>query len=223
MCDNETIQGIEFSDLPDVSAPLVIDMSSNFLSKPITQWNKIGLVLACAQKNFGISGVTVVIVRKSLLERPLKPFCPITLDYRTQVKNGCLYNTPPSFAIYFAGLEFKWIEEIGGVEYLEKRNKSRAKKLYKAIDESDLFVNVVKPQFRSSMNVPFYRKEGLLYKNDSLDLQFLDFLAERNIVNIGGHATVGGFRASIYNAVSDDAIDALIKAIQEFPGFNIIE
>ena len=216
-CDNETIQGIEFAEFPDVPAPLIIDMSSNFLSKPITQWEKVGCIFACAQKNFGVAGMSVVIIRKDLLERPCKPFCPITMDYRTQVKANCMYNTPPTFAIYFANHIFKWIEEKGGLEAIAKFNKEKSDKLYKAVDESPIFFNKVKPEWRSRMNVPFFRS----YEENvpEIDAKFITFCGGRKIKTIKGHVSVGGFRASIYNSCTMEAIDALIAAIKEFPGF----
>ena len=218
-CDNETIQGIEFTKLPDVPAPLVIDMSSNFLSKPITEWNKIGCVYACAQKNFGCAGMSVVIVREDMLERPLKPFCPITLDYRIQVKNGCMYNTPPTFSIYFANLIFKWIQKQGGLEVMDALNKKKSAKLYEAVDKSPHFVNRIKPEWRSRMNVPFFRPDGYENKDVEKDAKFVNYCAERKLLTLKGHATVGGFRASIYNACPEEAVDALIKAINEWQGW----
>lgn len=218
-CDNETIQGIEFPKFPDVPSPLVIDMSSNFLSKPITEWNKVGLIFACAQKNFGCAGVTVVIVREDLLERKPCSFIPVTLDYRVQLKADCMYNTPPTFPIYFANLVFKWVEKNGGVEGMLERNKIKAAKVYKAVDESPHFVNKVKPEFRSLMNVPFFRPDGYEKKDPDTDAKFINFAKARKIQTIKGHQSVGGFRASIYNACTDEAIDALIAAINEWTGF----
>jgi len=218
-CDNETIQGIEFPKLPDVPAPLVIDMSSNFLSRPITEWEKIGCVFACAQKNFGVSGMSIVVVRKDMLERPLKPFCPITLDYRTQVKNDCLYNTPPTFAIYFANHIFKWIEEKGGLKYMDEYNKKKAERFYEALEKNDKFVNRVKPEWRSRMNIPFFRPDGYENMDIKQDEKFVAFCKERKILTVKGHKSVGGFRASIYNACPEAAIDALIKAMNEWPGW----
>ena len=219
-CDNETIQGIEFQQFPDVKPPLVIDMSSNFLSKPITQWDKVGCIFACAQKNFGPAGMTIVVVRKDLLEqRKLKPFCPITLDWRIQVANKCLYNTPPAFPIYFANLVFKWILKKGGIAALQEINRQKAAKVYEAIEKSPHFVNKVKPEWRSVMNIPFFRPDGYEVKNPDLDLKFINFCAERKIQTIKGHVSVGGFRASIYNSCPMEAVDALCKAIEEFPGF----
>lgn len=222
ICSNETIQGIQFQTFPDVKVPLVIDMSSELFSRRITEWNKIGLIFACAQKNFGVSGMTVVIVRKDLLEsRKLRPHCPITLDYRIQVQNKCLYNTPPTFAIYFANLIFKWIEKKGGIAKLEEINRKKAAKLYEAIDKSQYFENRVKPEYRSIMNVPFFRKpDGYEVKNPELDSQFLNVCTSKKLLTLKGHATVGGFRASIYNAMPEEGIEALVNAIKEFPGFK---
>jgi len=218
-CNNETIQGIQFQNLPDVPAPLVIDMSSDFVSGPITGWEKIGLIFACAQKNFGVSGMSVVIVRKDLLERPLCPYCPITLDYRTQIKNDCMYNTPPTFSIYFANHIFKWIEERGGLAAIYQYNKEKAARIYAAIDNSPHFVNKVKPEWRSIMNIPFFRPNGYEVKDADLDNKFLNYCTAKKLLTLKGHVSVGGFRASIYNACPEEAIDTLIKAIQEFQGF----
>jgi phosphoserine aminotransferase len=220
ICANETIQGIQFPELPTVPAPLVIDASSEFLSRPIAEWHKIGAIFACAQKNFGVAGFTVLIVRTSLLERPLKPLCPLTLDWRVQLKNKCLYNTPPTFAIYFGNLVFKWIEANGGVDAIESANKAKAAKLYKAIDESPHFENHIDPRVRSVMNVPFFRKGGVQVRNPAIDKAFLDFCLERKLMALGGHQAVGGFRASIYNAMTAEGVDALVRAIQEFEGFS---
>lgn len=221
VCDNETIQGIQMKTLPDAPAPLVVDMSSDFLSRPITEWEKIGLCFACGQKNFGCAGMSVVIVRKDLLERKLMPYCPITMDYRTQVASKCLYNTPPTFAIYFANLVFKWIEKQGGLEAVSKRNEEKAAKVYKAIDDSPYFVNKINPEVRSTMNCPFFRQpDGYEVKKPELDKKFIDFAATKQCSTLKGHVSVGGFRASIYNAMTDEGIDALVKAIEEFPGFE---
>ncbi|OHS93896.1 aminotransferase, class V family protein [Tritrichomonas foetus] len=220
ICSNETIQGIQFDKLPDVPTPLVIDMSSELFSRQITEWNKIGLIFACAQKNFGVSGMTIVIVRKDLLERPLQSHCPTTLDFRVQVKNKCLYNTPPTFAIYFANLIFKWIEAQGGIERLEEINREKARKVYEAIDNSPFFENRVKPEYRSIMNIPFFRKpDGYEVKNQELDNIFLNLCSSKKIMALKGHASVGGFRASIYNAMPAEGIDAFINVIKEFQGF----
>jgi phosphoserine aminotransferase len=207
ICVNETIQGIQFRELPDVPVPLVIDASSEFFSRPINEWHKIGCVFACAQKNFGVSGLTVVVVRTDLLGRPLRPLCPITLDWRVQLKNKCLYNTPPTFSIYFANLVFKWLETKGGVAGIEKVNAIKAEKLYRAIDTSPHFENRVEAGVRSVMNVPFFRTGGYENRNAAIDKAFLDFCAARNLTSLGGLAFVGGFGASLYNAMAEEGVD----------------
>jgi phosphoserine aminotransferase len=195
-------------------------MSSDFLSRPITNWDKIGCLFACAQKNFGVAGMSVVIIRNDLLNRPTKPFCPLTLDYRIQEKHESMYNTPPAFPIYFANVVFKWILDRGGVLEIEKINQQKAAKLYDAIDQSPHFYNKVAQTVRSEMNVPFFRKSGDEIRDDKKDAEFLEFCAKRNIRTLKGFATVGGFRASIYNAMSLEGVEALVQAIQEFPGFS---
>lgn len=222
ICANETIQGIQFQSFPDVPSPLVIDSSSELFSRKITEWEKIGLIYGCAQKNFGLSGMTIVIVRKDLLaERKLLPHCPLTLDYRLQMEHQCMYNTPPTFAMYFSNLIFKWIEKNGGIAKLEEINRRKASRLYEAIDSSKYFENRVKTEFRSMMNVPFFRTpDGYEVKNDELDNKFLQYCEERKLVSLKGHSTVGGFRASIYNAMSEEGVNALIAAIHDFQGFE---
>jgi phosphoserine aminotransferase len=219
ICSNETIEGVQFREFPNVSAPLIIDMSSDFLSRPITNWDKIGCIFACAQKNFGIAGISVVIVRKDLLERPVKPFCPLTLDFRVQEKHGSMYNTPPTFPIYFASTVFKWIEDIGGVAEIQGINREKAAKLYDAIDQSPHFVNFVEKAVRSDMNIPFFRANAGETRDDALDARFLHFCSKRNLRTLKGFNTVGGYRASIYNAMPMAGVEALIEAIREFPGF----
>ena len=220
ICQNETIQGIQFKTLPDAPSPLVVDMSSDFLSRPITEWNKIGLCFACAQKNFGCAGMSVVIVRKDLLNRKVAKHCPLTLDYRVQVKHMCLYNTPPTFSIYLSNLIFKWIEDQGGIEVIAKRNVEKARRLYEAIDKSKHFENRVNPAVRSDMNCPFFRRpDGYETQRPELDKKFLEFAEARKLVSLKGHADVGGFRASIYNAMPEEGVEELIKAIEEFEGF----
>jgi phosphoserine aminotransferase len=220
ICSNETIEGVQFRQFPDVPAPLIIDMSSDFLSRPITKWERIGCIFACAQKNFGIAGMSVIIVRKDLLERPLKPFCPFTLDFRVQEKHASMYNTPPSFPIYFANTVFRWIEENGGVAEIQCINREKAAKLYNALDRSAHFVNRVEKSVRSDMNIPFFRADAGDVRDDGVDARFLDFCAKRNLRTLKGFETVGGFRASIYNAMPMAGVEALIEALGEFPGFE---
>jgi phosphoserine aminotransferase len=220
VCSNETIEGVQFKEFPDAPAPLVIDMSSDFLSRPIKNWSNVGCIFAAAQKNFGIAGMSVVIVRCDLLGRKLKPFCPLTLDYRIQMKCGSMYNTPPVFPIYVANVVFKWIEEQGGVEEVEKINEVKAKKIYSAIEESRWFENTVAQAVRSDMNIPFFRAGTDGMRDDVTDAAFLKFCEKRGLMNLKGFGTVGGYRASIYNAMPMEGVEALAKAIRDFGGFS---
>jgi phosphoserine aminotransferase len=219
ICSNETIEGVQFKEFPRAPVPLVIDMSSDFLARPIEDWSNIGCIFAAAQKNFGIAGMSVVIVRSEWLMRQLKPFCPLTLDYRTQAKCLSMYNTPPVFPIYVASVVFKWIEEQGGVEVLQTVNREKAVKLYEAIHRSVWFENRVQINVRSDMNIPFFRKASRR-RDDKIDGLFVSFCEKRGIVNLQGFRTVGGYRASIYNAMPMEGVEALVKAIEDFPGFR---
>jgi phosphoserine aminotransferase len=219
LCSNETIEGVQFKEFPDAPAPLVVDMSSDFLSRPIKNWSKIGCIFATAQKNFGIAGMSVVIVRSDLLSRELKPFCPLTLDYRIQAKCGSMYNTPPVFPIHVAHVVFEWLEAQGGIEAVQRVNQEKAAKLYAAIDRSRIFENRVAEAVRSDMNIPFFRISGDEAMNKAIDIVFLRFCEKRGLVNLAGFASVGGFRASIYNAMPLEGVEELVRAIEEFPGF----
>lgn len=214
LCSNETINGLETHELPDLKAlgcdaPLVIDCSSHILSRSI-DWSRVGLAYAGAQKNIGPSGLTLVIVREDLLGHAL-PACPSAFDYAVVAANGSMYNTPPTWAIYIAGLVFDWIAEQGGVAALEQRNVAKARLLYDAIDGSGgAYLNRVAPDARSRMNVPFFLKDERL--ND-------DFLAgakKRGLVQLKGHKSVGGMRASIYNAMPLEGVQALVTYMREF-------
>jgi phosphoserine aminotransferase len=220
ICSNETIEGVQFKEFPEISVPLVIDTSSDFLSRPIKNWSKIGCIFAAAQKNFGIAGLSVVIVRSELLTRTVKPFCALTLDYRIQVKCGSMYNTPPVFPIYVANVVFKWLEEQGGIEAIERINHEKAEKLYAAIDRSRILENRVAEGVRSDMNIPFFRVSNESAMDKMTDSIFLEFCEKRGLVNLNGFRSVGRFRASIYNAMVEDGVDRLVKAIDQFPGFE---
>lgn len=209
---NETIGGVEFPYVPQTDKPLVADMSSTILSRPIDV-SKYGLIYAGAQKNIGPAGVTVVIVRKDLLDRAPSN-TPSMLHYKTQADAGSMYNTPPTFALYLAGLVFQWLKEQGGLEGMQKINERKAKKLYDYIDASDFYRNPVREKDRSLMNVPF------VLADDSLDKQFLEEAEQAGLLNLKGHRSVGGMRASIYNAVPEAAIDALIEFMDEFARKN---
>lgn len=206
---NETIGGVEFGEIPDVgNVPLVADMSSTILSKPVDV-NRFGVIYAGAQKNIGPAGLTVVIVREDLLGKSL-PVCPAMLDYKTAADNDSMYNTPPTFSWYLAGLVFEWLIDLGGLNEMASINERKAKSLYSAIDNSAFFSNPVAMENRSLMNVPF------ILANSDLDKTFLQEAEKEGLFNLKGHRSVGGMRASIYNAVPEEAVDALIGFMSDF-------
>jgi len=205
---NETIGGVEYFWVPKVAAPLVVDLSSTILSRPINV-SDYGLIYAGAQKNIGPAGLTIVIVRRDLLGRA-SPACPTMLDYKTAADNESMYNTPPTFAWYLAGLVFKWLRQQGGLTAIEKVNRRKAQKLYSYIDGSGFYRNPVEVASRSLMNVPF------VLTDDKLDQPFLEGADEAGLLNLAGHRSVGGMRASLYNAVPEAAVDALIDYMKDF-------
>lgn len=218
LCTNETIHGVECHELPDLksmgsNAPLVIDFSSHVLSRPVN-WSKVGLAFAGAQKNIGPAGLTIVVVREDLLGHALD-VCPSAFDYQTVAKHDSMYNTPPTFGIYMAGLIFEWIQKqeegpLKGVLALQKRNQDKAQLLYEAIDASAFFSNPVAHQDRSLMNVPFFLKDP------NKDALFVKLANERGLLQLKGHKSVGGMRASIYNAMPMEGIKALISFLHDF-------
>ncbi|TNF91159.1 MAG: 3-phosphoserine/phosphohydroxythreonine transaminase [Gammaproteobacteria bacterium] len=210
ICSNETIGGVQFQSFPDREGgpPLVADMSSDILSRPIDV-SRFGLIYAGAQKNVGPAGLTLVIVRKDLVGAA-RPGTPSMLDYSVHAEAGSMSNTPPTYAWYLAGLVFAWIRSLGGVAALEALNRRKAARLYDAIDGSNLFRSPVVRESRSRMNVPFTLPDG------DLDAAFLAGAKERGLLNLKGHRSVGGMRASLYNAVPESAVDALIAYMQEF-------
>ena len=210
---NETIQGVEFDWTPDSGdVPLVSDMSSNFLSKPVDVAAH-GVIYAGAQKNVGPAGVTVVIVRKDLLGRA-RADTPMVLDYQAQAEADSMLNTPPCFAWYVAGLTFQWLKRQGGLEAIAERNARKAEKLYGFIDGSDFYRNPVAPAARSRMNVPF------LLADDNLNAAFLEEADKAGLSTLKGHRSVGGMRASIYNAMPEAGVDALIDFMRDFERRN---
>lgn len=209
---NETIGGVEFFWTPEVEVPVVADMSSTILSRPI-DINKFGLIYAGAQKNIGPAGLTIVIVRKDLLGKA-HPLCPIGLDYQVAAENESMYNTPPTMAIYLAGLVFKWLKAQGGLDAMEILNRRKAEKLYGYIDNSGFYANPVELASRSLMNIPFTLADA------SLDKAFLAGADEVGLLNLKGHRSVGGMRASVYNAVPEVAVDALIDYMKDFAQRN---
>lgn len=210
---NNTIYGTVYKEIPDTGdVPLVADMSSNILSEPVDV-SKFGVIFAGAQKNIGPAGLTIVIIRQDLVGGAADTV-PTLLKYRTYVENGSLYNTPPSYSIYIAGLVFEWIKEQGGLEALKKINQEKAKILYDYLDASDLFSSPVQKENRSLMNVPF------VTGNEELDAKFIKEAAQRGLKTLKGHRTVGGMRASIYNAMPIDGVKALVRYMEEFKKKN---
>jgi phosphoserine aminotransferase len=206
---NETIEGVEFPYVPEAGdLPLVADMSSTILSRPIDV-SRFGLIYAGAQKNVGPAGLTVVIVRGDLIGQPLAG-TPTMLDYRIHAENGSMYNTPPTYAWYLAGLVFKWLKDLGGLDAMAVINERKAEALYAAIDGSDFYRNPVDPACRSWMNVPF------TLANPELDAGFLAEAKKNGLLTLKGHRSVGGMRASIYNAMPEEGVEALIAFMNEF-------
>ncbi len=206
---NETIGGVEFHFVPDVGdVPLVADMSSTILSRPIDV-ARFGVIYAGAQKNIGPAGLTLVIVRRDLLDRA-RPETPTLLTYKAFADTGSMTNTPPAFSWYVAGLVFEHLKSLGGLDAVAAVNGRKAEKLYAAIDGSDLYSNPVQVDSRSWMNVPF------VLANAELDPVFLKEAAGGGLKNLKGHRSVGGMRASIYNAVSESSVDALIDFMRDF-------
>jgi phosphoserine aminotransferase len=209
VCTNETIGGLEYHWTPDTGdVPLVADMSSHILSRPVDV-AKFGLIYAGAQKNAGPAGLTIVIVRDDLIGQAL-PITPSAFDYKQQAENDSMLNTPSTYSLYVAGLVFKWLQRQGGLAVMEERNIAKAKLLYDYLDQSRFYVSPVAREDRSRMNVPFKLSD------ESLDEAFLKGAKERNMVQLKGHRSVGGMRASIYNAMPVEGVRALVDYMKEF-------
>ncbi|MBV1842148.1 3-phosphoserine/phosphohydroxythreonine transaminase [Photobacterium ganghwense] len=211
-CPNETIDGIEIRDLPVTDKPIVADLSSTILSREIDV-SKYGVIYAGAQKNIGPAGLTIVIVRDDLLGKA-RAALPSVLDYTVQVDKESMFNTPPTFAWYLAGEVFKWLKSIGGVAEMQKRNEAKAKVLYDYIDQSEFYRNEVHSDNRSLMNVPFQ------LKNPELDALFLEQAEAAGLKALAGHRAVGGMRASIYNAMPIEGVQALVDFMVKFEQDN---
>ena len=218
VCTNETIDGLEFHELPDLKAlgcdaPLVIDFSSHVASRAV-DWSRVGLAFGGAQKNLGPAGVTLVVVREDLLGHALA-ICPSAFNYKTVADNGSMFNTPPTYSIYIAGLTFQWLKrqkegEATGIAAIEQRNIAKARLLYDAIDNSALYFNPVSQDCRSRMNVPFFLRD------ESRNEAFLTGAKTRGLLQLKGHKSVGGMRASLYNAMPLAGVQALVRYLQEF-------
>ena len=211
-CSNETIGGVEYHEIPSAGIPLVADASSHFLSRPL-EVSKFGLIYAGAQKNAGAAGLTFVIVRDDLIGRAAKG-TPSVMDYKLQADADSMLNTPATYAIYVAGLVFKWLKQLGGLAAMEKRNIEKAKLLYDFLDSSAFFRNPVAKEDRSRMNVPF------TLKNEKLDGEFLKGAEQRGLLQLKGHRSVGGMRASIYNAMPLAGVQRLVDYMKDFEAQN---
>ncbi len=206
---NETIDGVEFHWIPQTgTVPLIADMSSTILSRPLDV-SSYGIIYAGAQKNIAPAGLTLVIIRDDLLHEPM-PTTPILYNYKIQVKNKSCYNTPPTYSWYLAGLVFSWLKRQGGLKAMAERNQRKATKLYTYIDKHEFYSNNVHSECRSWMNVPFN------LKNDQLNDTFLFEATAVGLTNLKGHRAVGGMRASIYNAMPEAGIDALMRFMEDF-------
>jgi phosphoserine aminotransferase len=209
VCTNETIGGVEYAWTPDTGdVPLVADMSSHILSRPLDV-AKYGVIYGGAQKNMGPAGLTLVIVRDDLLDRAL-PITPSVFHWKEQAAADSMLNTPPTYAVYIAGLVFEWLQDEGGLAAIERRNIAKAALLYELLDQSSFYANPVRKEDRSRMNVPFRLKD------ESLDAAFLKGAEERGMVQLKGHRSVGGMRASIYNAMPIEGVQALVDYMKEF-------
>lgn len=215
ICENNTIYGTKFKTLPNTKGKtLVADVSSCFLSEPIDV-TKYGIIYGGVQKNIGPAGVVIVIIREDLITEDVLPGTPTMLTYKTHADAGSLYNTPPAYGIYICGKVFKWIKEMGGLEAMKEHNEKKAKILYDYLDESKLFKGTVVKKDRSLMNVPFVTGDA------ELDAKFVKEAKEAGFENLKGHRTVGGMRASIYNAMPIEGVEALVAFMKKFEKENL--
>ena len=214
ICENNTIYGTKFKELPNTKGhTLVADVSSCFLSEPVDV-TKYGVIYGGVQKNVGPAGVVIVIIREDLITDDVLPGTPTMLKYKTQADADSLYNTPPCYGIYICGKVFKWFNKMGGLEVMKQRNEEKAKILYDFLDQSKLFKGTVVPKDRSLMNVPFVTGDA------DLDAKFVKEATEAGFVNLKGHRTVGGMRASIYNAMPKEGVEKLVAFMKKFEEEN---
>ncbi len=210
ICENNTIYGTKYKTLPNTKGkPLVADVSSCFLSEPVDV-TKYGMLYGGVQKNIGPAGVVIAIIREDLITEDVLPGTPTMLRYKTHADNGSLFNTPPAYGIYICGLVFQWLKRIGGLSAIEARNQEKAAVLYDFLDNSDMFRGTVVKQDRSLMNVPF------VTGNADLDAEFVKEAEKAGFVNLKGHRTVGGMRASIYNAMPKEGVEKLVAFMKDF-------
>lgn len=214
ICENNTIYGTKYKTLPNTKGHiLVADVSSCFLSEPVDV-TKYGLIYGGVQKNIGPAGVVIVIIREDLIRDDVLPGTPTMLKYKTQADNDSLYNTPPCYGIYICGKVFKWLKKMGGLEAMKQRNEEKAKILYDYLDESKMFRGTVRKEDRSLMNVPFVTGDA------DLDAKFVAEAKKAGLENLKGHRTVGGMRASIYNAMPKEGVEALVAFMKKFEEEN---
>ena len=214
ICENNTIYGTKFKTLPNTKGkPLVADVSSCFLSEPVDV-TKYGVIYGGVQKNIGPAGVVIVIIREDLITEDVLPGTPTMLRYKIHADADSLYNTPPAYGIYICGKVFKWLKKMGGLEAMKERNEKKAKILYDYLDESKLFKGTVRKEDRSLMNVPF------ITGNEELDAKFVKEAKEAGFENLKGHRTVGGMRASIYNATPIEGVEKLVEFMKKFEAEN---
>lgn len=214
ICENNTIYGTKYKTLPNTKGKILVsDVSSCFLSEPVDV-SKYGIIYGGVQKNIGPAGVVIVIIREDLITEETLPGTPTMLKYKTHADNDSLYNTPPAYGIYICGKVFKWIKKMGGLEAMKQRNEEKAKILYDFLDESKMFKGTVRKEDRSLMNVPF------VTGNDELDAKFVKEAKEAGLENLKGHRSVGGMRASIYNAMPREGVEALVAFMKKFEEEN---
>ena len=214
ICENNTIYGTKYKELPNTKGKILVsDVSSCFLSEPIDV-TKYGLVYGGVQKNIGPAGVQIVIIREDLIRDDLPDYVPTLMKYKTQADKGSMYNTPPCYGIYICGKVFKWIKSLGGLEAMKKRNEEKAAILYDFLDNSKLFKGTVRKEDRSLMNVPFVTGDK------DLDAKFVAEAKAAGLENLKGHRTVGGMRASIYNAMPKEGVIALVEFMKKFEAEN---
>ena len=215
ICENNTIYGTKFWELPNTKGKtLVADVSSCFLSEPVDV-SKYGIIYGGVQKNIGPAGVVIVIIREDLITEDTLPGTPTMLKYKIHADNDSLYNTPPAYGIYICGKVFKWLKKMGGLDAIKKHNEEKAKILYDFLDESKLFKGTVEKKDRSLMNVPF------VTGNEELDAKFVREATAAGLVNLKGHRTVGGMRASIYNAMPKEGVEKLVEFMKKFEAENV--
>lgn len=214
ICENNTIYGTKFHTLPNTKGKdLVADVSSCFLSEPVDV-KKYGLLYAGVQKNVGPAGTQIIIIREDLIREDLPEWCPTMLKYKTHADNDSLYNTPPAYGIYICGLVFKWLKNMGGLDKMKELNEKKAKILYDFLDNSKLFKGTVEKNSRSLMNVPF------VTGNEELDKKFIEEAKNKGLLQLKGHRTVGGMRASIYNAMPVEGVETLVEFMTKFEQEN---